>query len=320
VTTPIDDVGARTWIERNLLRVLQPLMGSAAEGMVTIKTLNGGADTVLPGGAFGIPFMTSATGKEELDFTRLVRVVGPVDDTGGYEYSSPDITVTAAGVAAHVVSVTGGINANLPAGTRILWDPMWPGIEPISTLSAAMDGGVQPAFEFGTVKQIVGFDEIGITKATASSEAWRARLTVFPAVIVALLRTTRGERTAPGRRRRMHQFRVYVFGSHFGGAELRRNEAKAVLDNIERLLEDRCSVDEQAFADEISVDGAGLATAEDGSYVHFVDVSVPHTVVRWDVRRFNDWTLTQAALLTSATQQYPDLADALRIVDATFSQ
>jgi hypothetical protein len=308
-------IGQRQWIERQICCVLQPLTGARAFGTATVKAIAG--DVVLPGGSYAAACITDGDGvPRDVTWERLFKTrPAAVDAVGEWDCTTADITVTAAGVEVPIMSATGGAAMNLPLGTKILWTPFLPGIEPISEVTTACTGGAAPALALGSVVQVVGWDEAGVrSKDPLNASTFRSRLSGGSGVIVAWVGSGRGERTGTRLRLRPNLWRCYVIVSDFTGSEPRKTGGLAVLDHLDALLEDRSSADGEGFsAPHTAVTRGGLLMEDDSSYVYVSDVETSNTLHGIDARTFTDWQETQAQIHTLLTLSYPELADALGV-------
>jgi hypothetical protein len=300
---PAFGIGHRTWIKRSLLCVLQPLTGPRATGSALAYAT--GADVELQRGTYAVPAMAGAV-SAQTDHMRLVKVAATT-------------TVTSAGTSVPFVSALGGEIQNLAEGTTLRWTPAITGLAPTATVES-MSGGSTLTVP-GTLRRIALFDKLGITKSTLVGDAWRSRIGSFPAGVLAWTGAARGDAVGTDARLRRLRFRLFVIATNIGSAEERTEEADAILDHVEALLEGRSAVDGEVFSQPpIAVGQSGILTADDGSYVHFVDIETSTTIQRIEHRTFAEWLETQQTFLSSTTPEYPAPEDALTLLDLQHTQ
>lgn len=297
------NIGLRTWIKRCILCVLQPLTGGRASGTALVKAT--GADVVLRRGAYAVPALEGASARQT-DHMRLVKV-------------ATQTTVTGAGVSVPIISAMGGELQNLDAGTKLRWTPAIQGLEPICTVESLT--GATTLTIPGSLRRIAMLDKLGISKANVASDLFRTRIGAFPAAVLAWTGAARGEAVATDARMRKLRFRLFIVTNHSGSAEERTEEVDAILDYVEATLEGRSAVDNEIFADPpIAVGNSGVFTADDGSYVHFIDFDLSTTVTRIEHRTFVAWLETQTQYFTDPTPEYPAREDAIKILDLQQTQ
>lgn len=300
-------IGATVRIERAIMSVLsQPqldpslpgLTGIRSTGSVTVRAT--GADVTLPANSYATAVVTSASGLSGIDQHRLVKAVAAT-------------TVTSAGNSVSLMSMTGGSDMNLPAGTVLRWDPPIAGIESTSTLSAAMTGGTTVT-DPGYVKRIVSFEGIG--GAEAARAFWTAQAPAqFPAMVVSWEGASESVRMGPGRQLQQHRFRIYVVTSRLEHDTKRRHEGLMILDAAREILCDRAAADGESFSNPpIQLGNMGRLAVAPSSYVYWFDVLVSHSTKKRELRSFPEWLTTREQLTAEARSGY-DASDTLTIVD-----
>ncbi len=297
------NIGLRTWIKRCILCVLQPLTGRRASGTALVKAT--GADVVLRRGAYAVPALEGASARQT-DHMRIVKV-------------ATQTTVTSAGASVPIISAMGGELQNLDANTTLRWTPAIPGLEPTCTVESLT--GATTLTIPGSIRRIAMLDKLGISKSTVAGDVFRTRIGAFPAAVLAWTRGSRGEAVATDARMRKMRFRLFIVTSHSGSAEERTEEVDAILDYVEATLEGRSAVDGEIFADPpIAVGDSGVYTAEDGSYVHFVEFDLSTTITRIEHRTFVDWLETQTQYFTDPTPEYAAREEAIKLLDLRHTQ
>ena len=303
---PALGIGARIYIKRSLLCKLQPLTGTRAAGIATVRAT--GADVPLPVNAYAIPLLQNIDGQGQADYSRLIKVTTPT-------------TVTAAGTSVPIFSALGGVHQNgVIAGTKLRWSPALPGIELDSVVATGLSGAADLTVP-GALKRIVLFDRLGIgnvalkTSNPLSPEYWRAKVGDFPAGILILLGSQKGERVGRGMRLHRFMWRLMVADSRSDETQERYNDGDATLDWAEGLLEDCGEVDNECFSrGPIQCGGAKLLVAEDGAFLHALDFDSWWTIQRIEPGIFAAWTETEVTTKTVPDDEYPDPDDAITTV------
>lgn len=319
-------IGTRLAIKRAILSVLQPLTGDRATGSLLVKAT--GADVPLSANSYLFAIPRSAGGNQGIDPTLLYKVVK--DDTFTEVPTNGDtdwtITVTAAGVAVPVVSVLGGVQHNVTTpGMRFRFNPVPAGIVPEATLvDPGFSGATDPSFA-GGLRRIVLFERLGKSAAAAdvAYEIWRARLGgPFPAAVLVLVSSDRGELQGPGMRLRKFTWWLVVYSTTYASAPEREEEGDAILEYAEALLGDRSSVDDEVFSQpKMQVTGSRLlVTTPDGATVHILTLESSSTICRIEGREFEAWAESQVQLVTPPDAEHPAPADPLIVAQVDVAQ
>lgn len=220
-------------LARRIMAVLSPLLGARAIGTATVTATD--ASVVLPRGAIGCPIVTSTTGSQQIDRTKLV-------------VTTEAKTVTSSGVSVAVAAMMGGERYNeLPADTPIVWDPTIEGLTAQATLNAPGLAGGTNATKEGAAKRILFYEAIG------SQEAVRAffnatDFAVHPSIVVAWAGSPSTKKTGTRRWQRTDRWEIYVVTSRLDGAHERAGEGLAILDLVEAYLCDRQNADGVCFS------------------------------------------------------------------------
>ncbi len=273
-------IGQRTRLTRGLMSVIQPLTGTRATGHVLAHATS--APVSVARNSYAVPVVLSAAGTPMAAYERLVK-------------TADDVEVTAAGTQVPVMSTLGGANVNLPAGTKLVWDPPIEGLEARSDVVApGLTGGVE-ATGLGVVKRVATYEGLGAADAAAA--LFRAGLGAFPAVVIAREGASDGGTKGRDVEMRLHRFRFYVVCERLDGDDPRRHEGEAILDYLEAMLARRSAVDgENISSPSIQLGEQGRFAIASSSYIHFLDVLVSAAVKRKELREFPPWLRTDLVM------------------------
>ena len=306
------------WIKRCLLAVCAPVSGTRAIGKALVKTI--GSDVELRGGSHAVRVVDEGNNKYSVDFTRVYKVSPAQPDSHlVYRCDLADVTATNAGVEVSMLAVGGGAGHHLPVGSKLMWWPPIAGMEPIFEVTEAIEGATSATLT-SSLKQIVSFDELGISRSDMGAQAWKGKLTEQGPSGVLTWRRSTSVPHAKNVDLNTEYFQIYVFNSNLRSNDMRRTDSLAALGHLRALLTDRSSVDGFDFSNpKIRVSGRGFVTADDTTYVHVIDFAVSHSVTRIEARVFADWLITQQTFLTALSAQYPTLAEAIRFHDVSYN-
>lgn len=295
-------LGAHVRLERALASCLQPLTGPRATGSaLAVATTDG---VTLKANTYGVPVVLSpGGGVAGIDYGRLLKVTA---DTA---------LVKDTPTAVPVQSMTGGKRMNLPAGTRIIWDPPVEGLEAMAEVAADMTGG-DDATGYGCVRRVVMLEELG-PQETAKA-FWAGAVGAYPAIVIAWESQEPWQRLGKGTETSDYRFRLFVVVSTQAGYSQRANEGKAILGYLEEFLVDRCSVDGEVFTSPPCVieQGGRLGIAA-SSFVYFLQVKLRFTTRLRETRTFAPWLTSREVLPTPPTAAYPSPEQAVVVVDQT---
>lgn len=270
--------------ERALLSVLAQggLTGVRATGIATVKATGG--DVVLPRASYAVPIVTSAAGLAQRLPQQLVKVKAAT-------------TVKAAGTAVPVLAMVGGAAGNLPAGTKLRWDPPVPGVEIESVLDG---GGMTGGSNVGAlVRRLVSLEGLG--QPGAAAPFWRAQAGDFPAVVVSWESGAFDGRKGNAKQGRTAKYRLWVVVSRLDGDHERRDHGKDLLDELAALLCDRGEADGEPFSvPPVELGAMGRLALEPSSYIYWLDVEVSTAVRRRELKTYADWTATRETLQVPA--------------------
>lgn len=308
-----------TWLERSIMAVLAPMCGTRAIGKALVKAAS--ADVLLRGGSHAVRVVEEDNNRYSLDFTRIYKVAPAAKTIDGvYDCKSADVTVTNAGVEVSMLAVGGGTGHELDVGAKLMWWPPIVGMDPTLEVTEAIDGAID-ATHASALKHIVGFDELGVSKADAPEKVWRANLTeLSPAGVLTWMGATSQTvgRGASAASLCKEDFQLYIFNADMRTPDQRRHDSRSALGHAHALLNDRASVDNIQFSNpHIQVTRRGFVTASDQSYVYVISFQVASTRHRIDERQFSEWLIAQQIFLTTATAQYPGIENALTLLDVS---
>jgi hypothetical protein len=231
-------IGQTKRTRRLIMASLRPLTGSRAVGVATANVRAGYTqDVCIPANAYAYPVLESAAGVGDVDDQRLIRTSAPVIVTPG---SAKLVAIT---------SMLGGEHQNLPANTRLLWDPPIQGLETHSTISTAMAGGLNPGTDHqAPIQDVVSYEEI--TAADVAQDLFLARTANrFPAVVIGWEGSEEGERKGRNMVATPELWSIFVVVSNQQGEQAARDQGLAILDAARDLLTDKKSVDGATFSD-----------------------------------------------------------------------
>lgn len=306
-------------VARDLMAAAQPTTGTRATGKVLVRA-KPGKTVLLPGNWHLLPVVNKAA-REELLFKTASgpnRAKYPEGKRKKQDPNEPDAgtwwKVTEEGVLVDIISVIGGQRHNLPAGTKLMFDPVSLDLEPFAEVQApGMSGGVDPNW-LGGCQSMVQFEQLGA--GSASLDSFRAAVNKFPAVVIVwdgsepADGTTQSSldraqtRVGPGQSLFKERFNLFVLASRNDSDHMRRNEGLKLLDDLTFWLTDRMEVDGQQFSTPAGLQIVSRArVAGDSSgfqqmYVYLLQLTATSTWKRYDAREFNPWLKTRNTFLT----------------------
>lgn len=227
---------------RGLLATLASLSGVRATGQVQVRTSSGNPGSLLIGN-YLLPIVNGQLRQD------LVFKVPPNAD------KSTSVTVPGgAGGAVNIVSNLGGVRHNLPAGTKFLFDPPLPGIEPdAELLPSGTAGGVDPS---GLLAIREGVLIETLAGPLTGMEFFRSTLKgMFPAVVLQWLDSepadglatstlARGNsRAGEGSQLYAEEWMLTLIVSKAESEPVRRAQGLRLLGEVTGLITDRQSID-----------------------------------------------------------------------------
>lgn len=296
-------------LQRAVFAQLAPLTGSRATGTVRVVALAGGGDVVLQPNTYLLPVVNG----EALD-VRLYKVApNPATLTGGSladghwsggEWTIPDGDELTVDVQSNV----GGADQNLPAGTRLTFDPPESGLEPTALVQTAITNGSNTNALVGdaVLKRLVFWQTMNSGKA--ASEFFKASAGEFPAMLMVWLRSqtlqgrtsggTQGNtRIGRGERAFREGFQCFFGSGNYGSADQRRDEAYRAMELATVLLSDQ---QQNADQEQLSSLGAGveitqrsLAVAGKEHFIYVVEFEVNQVISKLERRTFGPWNKTR---------------------------
>jgi hypothetical protein len=292
-------------LQRAIFAQLSPLTGSRASGAARVVALNGGGDITLPVNTYLIP----AVDGESRD-SRLYKVA-PNPDTitagsvasgqwSGGEWVIPEgdeLQVT-------IQSNIGGAHQNLPAGTRLRFDPPVAGLEADALVETAITNGTNTSPLVGSAKlvRLVFWQEL--RAAQSAREFFAAGAGEFPAMLMIWLRSqtlqgrtsggTQGNtRIGRGERAFRESFQCFFGAGSHGSADQRRDQGMIALELATALLSDQQN---NVDMEPICSMGAGveiveraLAVAKREHFIYSMDFEVNQVVSKLERRVFGPW-------------------------------
>lgn len=304
--TTASDNYERILTKRAILSALGPMAGTRATGTVTATA--SGDPVVLPPFTYGVPIIDG-----KAVYARMLKTLPstPLDE------EPEGTTVTSAGTAISVRAVCGGVAGNLPAGTKILWQPLPSGILARGTVTAGGITGGIAASGPGRCARVVALDMLGREEATRT--VWQAQGEGFPALIVSRVGSTVRQLRSVASAQRAHTFRVFVVSTNYESADERQGEAEILLDQIEDILQGLADVEGEVFSGPPCEVGQEVAMAfAPSSHVFAIDVTASYSKRRTDVRltdgvSWQPWETSQLQVAEPAT----DTQDGRAVVDVT---
>lgn len=307
-------------VARDLMAAVQPVTGTRAAGKVLVRA-KPGKQVFLSQNWHLIPEMNKAS-REEMPF-KVAKGPGVAKYPDGKRKKAnsnePDAgswwTVSDAGTLVDIVSVIGGKRHNLPAGTRMRFDPVHPDLEAVAEVQpGGMAGGADPTW-LGGCMSMVQFEQL--TADTVSLDAFRAQVDKFPAVVLVWNGSEPADgttqspldradtRVGPGKQLFKEFFNLFVMTSRNDSDHMRRNEGLKLLDDLTFWLTDRMEVDEQPFSapSGIQIIGrnrvAGNSAAFQGMYIYVLQLAITSLWQRYDARTFQPWLRTHNTFTTA---------------------
>ena len=299
----VPGVGAIVGIKRAIMSLLSQggHCGPRSNGTALVHAT--GADVLLPNAAYAVPVVaTSASGNVQTDRTRMVKVNAPTVLSG---QKKQGLVVTAAGTSVPIMSMLGGLDKNLPAGTLVRWEPSIAGIEPTSLIDgpSGLTGGTSTT-TIGQAKRIVAFE--GITQDAAPG-LWAASLGAFPAIVVAWQSSAEAAAMQlPQYQTVDHTFRLYVVCSRLDSQGDREDEGERILEDVSEILCDRGQADGEVFAASGAMLGsAGRLVLAPTSLIYWQDVVVRYAVRMRELRTFAPYLRSREQVLSATTTNDP---------------
>jgi hypothetical protein len=236
--------------------------GVRSSGSIVVRT-SGTEPVFLPGNVSLIPIINGAA-REDLAFkTKLgpnkVRIENgiPKKEPGQPEDLTDWWLIQPGGTLVDIHSIVGGKRHNLPAGTKFVFDPVYPGIAPECELYDSTTGGEDPT-HFGGCKGVAFFEQMN--GAAPDLDAFRAQVGGLPAVVFVWDGTEPADGTTQsmvdrgasrvGTYRAMFKenFNVFVMSQRMDSGPMRRAEGLRLLEDVTHCLVDRQVVDGRRFS------------------------------------------------------------------------
>jgi hypothetical protein len=290
---------------RAIEAALQPLMGTAASGSLTVRST--GLNGTVPYGSALIPILRGGLEEEATAFVPK----NPATASGAWP-------IVQAGTTVPVVAVQGGAVGNTPPGTQYRWNEPLEGIESVSVSAAGLAGGAAST-AYAALKQLRHYKAL---TQNLLEDFLRASLGQFPAGLLAWDSTQpldgpmaarpapRAARAGRGKVLFRHTWILFLVSSRLDSEAERRREGDTLRDDVIETLLDTTS----ARGLRVSTDpGAEILDARihavtPTSYVDLVRFATTVTVQhRPQGATYNNWLRTRLRQQTAAQGIYPPI-------------
>jgi hypothetical protein len=269
---------------RALLAVLQPLTGARASGTATVLA-EPGPSAILPANTYAVPILSGA-----MRFDLLLKTAeNPADDEGW--------TVTTAGDPVTMISVLGGNEHNLPAGTELRWWPATADIEPKSVLAGPMTGGLD-AVGLTALRQARFFEQLRPNVDGAPADLFKSMVNQFPSAVLVWERSRpvpAGGKLGRGVSAYEQEWHLFIITSRSDSDSARREEGLALVDAVTEEMVDRSTVDGETFSavSGLAIDERSRYFVGAAFYVYRIRFTTTTTVSKKDPRTFGPWLFTR---------------------------
>ena len=282
---------------RELMAVMQPCTGTRASGDVTCKALSG-KTIQIPRNHYAFPIIKGDRRPE------LVFKVAKNPDTADGSWEVDD-----SGADVLMISNIGGVRYNLPAGTRIAFDP------PIADLVGSPNGdqpkvkatftGGADAAGLAAVADMAMYEKL--RGGELAHDLRRSSIIGFPAVIltwsdlqsadgVTVPQGDRGNRVGTRSTLYKSSWDITILVSRENEDHERRHAGLAITDYLTRLLTDRQSVDGQCISNpsglqvlQVFRETAIPQAVYQKFYIYHIIVAAEIGVEQIDSRSYEDW-------------------------------
>jgi hypothetical protein len=290
-------IGQTRRIQRAIMGVLRPLMGTRSTGTIVAKAAPGQVSIVLPKTSFVVPLPASATGRTQLAWEMPF-------------ITTADTTVLEAGSDVAVASLLGGARQNLAKDTVVRFDPPLAGMVQTATVKAAMTGGADASDTPGMVRDVVAYESFDSQGAAQDVFLARAGDRV-PALVLAWIGS--GAVATKGNGLEADTWKLYCVVAHGGGSHQRSAQALDILDAARDYLLDRSASDGIVFsAPPTTILGRDLFRVTPSSTIYSMTFETTMGVEKTEHRgAFNDWDWTRLDLDTATTTPKPVVDEAI---------
>lgn len=212
-------------------------------------------------------------------------------------------TIEPAGTEVMFQAYAGGARFNLPAGTKLRLDPVPDGLEPDAVVTVAGSGG---SSSLEHVQHLAFFDDLPNEIEAALAQA---KISAFPAIILAWLSTTpiegrsAGIRQGASRKQRgvrinFENFALFAVSSKAWSLEERRRVGFKVLEEATGLLTDRKVNDDgeilASLGTGVDIQGRARYQRVEGSFVFLAQVRCTSTMSVVNLNQaFAPWKTTR---------------------------
>lgn len=298
MATPIDfDVIEA--LARAILGQLSPLTGTRGTGTMTVSNPSG-ADVQLEQNMCLLPVVHDELADD------LVFKVAPNPATVE-PFSKGGAWTIPAGSSASVAvrSNLGGARHNLPAGTRLRFDPLQADLDDEAILDAAITDAADRADDELALRRAVYYEELD--GAAIERDIAGGRLAQLPGAMLVWRQSTPYEgrtagtnqgstRIADGIRGFAENYQLFVVSASIAGSGKRRSDGSRLLQAMTRLLSDQQVTDdgEQLTSlGSLEVLNRGRFARTERHYVYQLSLRVNRIIVRTDTRSFVPWLRTR---------------------------
>jgi hypothetical protein len=302
-------------LARALFAQLSPITGGRSTGALQV-TAEPGADAVLSRNAYLAP-VVGGQYREELLFKVAANP------------ATPDGSWPIAAGATELVAITsniGGTRQNVvaaPGGTVFRFDPPQPGLLPAALLLDDLAGGDDSD---QLVRGLAAYEDLD--SANPAIDAFAAKLTDLPALMLVWMSSTPVEGTTAGLRRGSSRqgrnvvimreaFTLYVLVGNLVGDSRRRQLGSIIMQAATRLLTDRiANLDGETLSSIGAVEIGSRTRLRRGAglYIYALQLRTSQTLTPIETREFAPWLRT-AIHETLPGHEAPEPTDPIEVVD-----
>lgn len=303
-------------LARAIFGQISPITGTRATGTVHVDNTSG-VDVVMPMNQYLIPVVGShvGAGKGELREDLLFKT-RPNPATLKQHGVGGDWTIPAGeGLDIDVWSNLGGVRHNLPAGTRLYWDPPQFGLGPSVTLNATLTDGADRGPGEIAVQRAVYYEQLD--SAALERDTQDARLNALPAVMLCWQQSAPAEgrtagtnqgstRLADGARLFSENYTLYVMSGSHASDKRRRDLGLRVVQALTRLLSDQQQTRDYEFLTNVGsleILARTRYTRTERAYVYAISMRMNRVINRIEERTFTPWLKTHLQIATAGDPQ-----------------
>lgn len=306
---------------RALLAQLKVLTGSRSSGPVRVKATAGVVE--LPPNAYLVPTIQGQR-RDDLPFKVAFNPSTVTEHLQGGAWTIP---TGAGGAAVTVVSnLGGGAILDLPAGTKLRFEPL---VEGVVEEAVVEPGGLSGAAT-GILRDVVTYEDL--LSAQVERDLFAAKVGNLPAACLVWRGAQRAEgltagirqgatRKGRGRAIYRHRWELFLIAGKADGDHQRRRQGVILLQAARRLLQDRMRNDDgeqlSVASTGVEIEGMARFVRSRSSYIYVLTLRTLATFRSgpYDQRTFAPWLETRTKIAAAA--EPPDLPAELPVVDAT---